>query len=148
MIGNPGPGSVLNVARGYNGAGAPGTILRSVRGELKSDGRLTVHVSGLVIPVTNNSNPVAQFRAALSCEDPSDLTNSQLFFTDLFPATTGIDAGNSDINGRVQLPSTCFAPLVFISSPPSPSNANGVWFAVTGFSPSSFGDHDNDGDDH
>jgi hypothetical protein len=77
----------------------------------------------------------------------SNANNSQLFFTDPFPATTGMDAGNSDIDGRVPLPSTCFAPLVFVTSPATATNANGVWFAVTGFSPGRF-KADNDGDDN
>lgn len=148
MIGDPGPSSSLNIERGFNGAGAPWTILRSASGELRADGRLHVRVRGLVIPTAGNQNPVAQFRAALSCQDPSDASNSQLFFTNLFPATTGVNAGDSDIDGRVQLPDTCFAPLIFVVSPPSASNANGVWFAVTGFSPTSLANHGSNGDDN
>jgi hypothetical protein len=46
MIGNPGPTGSLNMARGYKGPGAPWTILRSARGELRSDGKLRIHVRG------------------------------------------------------------------------------------------------------
>jgi hypothetical protein len=144
MIGDPGSSSSLDVIRGFTGAGAPWAILRSARGELRADGRLDIRVRGLVIPGDGDDNPVAQFRAALSCQDPSDANNSQLFFTNLFPATTGVDAGDSDIQGQVKLPQTCFAPLVFIVSPPSASNPNGVWFAVTGFSPASLVSPDSD----
>jgi hypothetical protein len=144
MVGDPGPSSSLNMERGFAGAGAPWTILRSARGELRSDGTLKIHVSGLVIPppTLNNSNPVAEFRGALSCQDPNNLNNSQIFFTDPFPATMGVGAGNSDIDGHVQLPDRCFAPLIFVTSAASTGNPNGVWFAVTGFSPASFTQND------
>ena len=79
------------------------------------------------------ANPVPQFRAALSCQDPADPNGGQLFFTDLFPATTGDKAGDANIIGRVTLPATCFAPLILIGSPPSSSSPDGAWFAVTGF---------------
>jgi hypothetical protein len=144
MVGNPGPTSSLNTARGFAGPGAPWTILRSARGELRTDGRLKIHVSGLVIPTLNDLNPVAEFRGALSCEDPMNPNGSQLFFTDPFPATTGVGAGNSDIDGQVSLPETCFAPLIFVTSAALPENPNGVWFAVTGFSPASFAGHDDE----
>jgi hypothetical protein len=54
----------------------------------------------------------------------------------------GVDAGNSDIDGHVQLPETCFAPLIFVTSAASTGNPNGVWFAVTGFSPASLTQND------
>jgi hypothetical protein len=43
--------------------------------------------------------------------------------TDPFPATT---TGDSKIEATVSLPSPCFAPIVFVTSP------GGSWFAVTG----------------
>src|SRR3984957_20339962 len=51
MIGNPGSGPA-NVIRGVQGAGAPWVILRSVRGELRTNGRLTILVKGLNIQIT------------------------------------------------------------------------------------------------
>jgi hypothetical protein len=156
MIGDPGPSSSLNTERGFTGAGVPWTILRSARGELRSDGSLKIHVSGLVIPppTLNNSNPSPEFRGALSCQNPDNPNDSLLFFTDPFPATPGVDAGNSDIDGHVQLPDSCFAPLIFVTSSTPIANPNGVdaagfkgavWFAVTGFSPASL-THNDDND--
>jgi len=132
MIGNPGPNDPANVIRGFNGGGAPWAILRSVHGLLRSNGQLIVIVRGLVVAPLG-ANPVPQFRAALSCQDPADPNGGQLFFTGLFPATMGDKAGDANIIGRVTLPATCFAPLILIGSPPSPSSPDGAWFAVTGF---------------
>lgn len=137
MIGNPGNGDPANVIRGFSGAGSPWAVAGAVHGLLRSDGQLIVVVHGLVIASgqLKDQNPVAQFRAALSCQDPTDPTMGQLFFTDLFPATTGGGArtGDSSIVGRLTLPPTCFAPLIFIGSPPSSTSPDGAWFAVTGF---------------
>ena len=50
--------------------------------------------------------------------------------TDPFPATTGpasSGGGNSEFEADVVLPSTCIAPIVFVTS------ATGSWFASTGF---------------
>jgi hypothetical protein len=44
--------------------------------------------------------------------------------TGLFPATP---AGDAEIEERLQLPQTCFAPLVFVTFPTE------AWFAMTGF---------------
>jgi len=43
--------------------------------------------------------------------------------TDNFPATS---TGDSDIEATVEVPSPCFAPIVFVTSP------TGRWFAITG----------------
>jgi hypothetical protein len=43
--------------------------------------------------------------------------------TDAFPATT---TGDSKIEATVTLPSPCFAPIVFVTSP------GDSWFAATG----------------
>jgi hypothetical protein len=96
-------------------------------GTLKTDGSLTVTVRGLVL--TNNTNPVPFFRAALSCQDPANSNNGKLFFTQQFRADSN---GNSDIAGRVSLPSECIAPIILITSPPVMNNFDGFWFAVTG----------------
>lgn len=134
MIGVPGSGPA-NVIRGFQGAGAPWTILRSVRGRLKTDGRLIIVVRGLVIPppTLNNVNPVPFFGAVLSCQDPTDSTKSVLFPAGLFPATTGEGAGDAKIVAKLKLPDQCTAPIILITSPPSVGAPNGVWFAATGF---------------
>jgi hypothetical protein len=144
MIGDPGGSGPANVIRGFQGAGAPWTILRSVNGRLKTDGRLTIIVRGLVIPppTLNNVNPVPFFGAILSCQDPTDSTKSVLFPAGLFPATTGAGAGDANIVAKLKLPDQCTAPIILITSPPSPGAPNGVWFAATGFP--STNDHDKD----
>ena len=125
MIGDPGSGT-RNVIRGYNGPPAP-WVIHSVQGTLKTDGSLTATVRGLVL--TNNTNPVPFFRAAVSCQDPANSNKGLLFFTKTFAADAH---GNSDIAGKVSLPSECEAPIVLITSPPVMNNFDGFWFAVTG----------------
>jgi len=132
MTGNPGKGDPANVIRGLNGGGAPWAILRSAHGVLRSNGQLIVIVRGLVVAGLD-SNPVPQFRAGVSCQDPADPNSGVLFFTNLATATTGKGAGDANIIGRVQLPAHCLAPVVLITSPPSDTSPDGVWFAATGF---------------
>ena len=130
MLGDPGNGTAgdkaKNVIRDYMGPASP-WIIHSVQGTLKTDGSLTVAVRGLVLP--NGTNPVPFFRAALSCQDPTNSTKGKLFFTKPFRADS---AGNSDITGTISLPTHCIAPIVLITSPALPDNFEGFWFAVTG----------------
>jgi hypothetical protein len=130
MIGDPGNATAAakakDVIRGYMGPGSP-WFIKSVQGTLKTDGSLTVMVKGLVL--SNGTNPVPFFRAAVSCQDPADSNKGMLFFTKTFAADA---AGNSDIAGTVKLPSHCIAPIVLITSPAEAGDADGVWFAVTG----------------
>jgi len=130
MIGDPGTGTpadkAKNVIRGYSGPPFP-WLIRSAQGTLKTNGSLTVTVRGLVLP--NGTNPVPFFRAALSCQDPANSTKGKLFFTKTFPADT---KGNSNIAGTVRLPSECIAPIILVTSPSVPGNADGFWFSVTG----------------
>jgi hypothetical protein len=117
-----------NPIRGINGGGLPWTIA-SGSGELKSDGKLEIHVQGLVLAAGANagSNPVGSFRAIVSCLNGDGSINNIL--TDAFPATTGPateGGGNSEIETQVALPGTCIAPLIFVTSP------GGAWFAATG----------------
>jgi len=130
MIGDPGNATAAakakNVIRGYMGPG-PAWFIKSVQGTLKTDGSLTVMVKGLVL--SNGTNPVPFFRAAVSCQDPADANKGMLFFTKTFPADT---AGNSSIAGTVKLPSLCIAPIVLVTSPAAAGDPEGVWFAVTG----------------
>ena len=132
MIGDPGNATPVamkkNVIRGYAGPDSPWVIKTSIHGELKSNGQLEVTVRGLVLP--SGTNPVPFFRAAVSCQDPTDSTKGKLFFTKTFAANT---VGNSTIEGMVKLPTHCIAPIVLVTSPAVPGNANGFWFAVTGW---------------
>ena len=80
-------------------------------------------MEGLVL-ATTGTNPVTSFRALVSCQtvvdDAAAVVNVS---TAAFPATT---TGDSKIAATVSLPSPCFAPIVFVTSP------GGSWFAVTG----------------
>jgi hypothetical protein len=122
-----------NPIRGINGGGLPWQI-ESGRGELSSDGHLEVKVKGLVLldgpPVpeaVQGTNPVATFRAIVSCQTITDgLATVTNVSTDPFPANT---AGDSRIEANVSLPSPCIAPIVFVGPATSATLA---WFAATG----------------
>ncbi len=117
-----------NPIRGINGGGLPWT-LSSASGELKASGRLEIKVEGLVLAAGANagSNPIASFRAIVSCLAGDG--SIQNVTTDPFPATTGpasSGGGNARIETTVILPQPCIAPIIFVTSP------GGAWFAVTG----------------
>ncbi len=129
MIGNSGPfsGRMGAPIQGVPPAGAPWR-LRSAEGSLDQEGNLEVHVRGLVLTSTG-TNPVDHFRAVISCLtiDTAGKAAVKTARTDLFPAT--VPGGDSDIETTVKLPSPCFVPLVFVTSP------GGAFFAVTGVQP-------------
>ena len=115
--------------RGLAGGGLPWQIEKA-QGELRSDGRLEVRVEGLVLarkaPVPPNlqgTNPIPQFRAIVSCLTPAQPIDGENVATDPFPASP---QGDARFKGTVQLPDSCVAPIVFVTSP-----AN-QWFAATG----------------
>ena len=120
-----------NPIRTVPGGGLP-WIITSGNGSLTRDGKVLIHVRGLVLadqaPVPPNlqgTNPIPDFNVIVSCQtigagDTATITNVS---TGLFPAST---AGNSDINARVKLPQPCIVPIVFVGNP-----AFG-WFAATG----------------
>jgi hypothetical protein len=120
-----------NPIRTVPGGGLPWMISAGT-GSLKSDGRLLVHVRGLVLadqppvpPALQGTNPIPDFRAIVSCQSISaggtaTITNVS---TAQFPAST---TGNADIKATVSLPHPCIAPIVFVTSP------GGMWFAATG----------------
>ncbi len=115
--------------RGINGGGIPWTIAQG-HGTLSASGHLEIEVEGLVLAAGTNagSNPSATFRALVSCVNPDGTFTNVL--SSAFPATTGqasAGGGNSEIETDVSLPSTCIAPIVFVTS------ATGSWFASTGF---------------
>jgi hypothetical protein len=122
-----------NPIRGIAGGGLP-WILTSGRGSLRTDGRLTVRVRGLVladqapVPVQlRGKNPFADFRAVVSCQsigagNTATVTNVS---TANFRANA---AGDSLIRTTVKLPRPCIAPIVFVTGPAGTD----VWFAVTG----------------
>lgn len=146
MVGVPRPftGST-HAIRGIAGGGAP-WVVDEAEARLDVDGELRIEVEGLVLdpddPVVigfglAGVNPVPFFRGALSClsVDASGAAVTVNLFTDLFPATTGLGAGDSEIREELSgIPSPCIAPIVFVTSP------GGSWFAASGFSLGSSGD--------
>jgi hypothetical protein len=117
-----------NPIRGINGGGLPWT-LSSVKGELKSSGKLEIQVQGLVFAAGPNvgKNTVPNFRAIVSCLKSDGSVENVV--SELFPATLGaaVDGGgNAKIETTLALPQPCIAPLVFVTSP------NEAWFAATG----------------
>ena len=119
-----------NPIRGVPGAGAPWAIGDS-EADLRSDGRLQIEVNGLVLAAgpLAGTNPIANFDAVVSCQTTVDgaaaVSNVR---TESFPAST---AGDAEFEGNVDLPTPCFAPIVFVAIP----GANGApdrWLAVTG----------------
>ena len=112
--------------RNINGGGVPWT-LTGAKGKLRTNGHLVITVDGLVLASTL-SNPVAAFRATVSCLT-ADNQISNATTTATFPATTGLaSAGGGDamIDAFVDLPDPCIAPIVFVTS------GTGSWFASTG----------------
>jgi hypothetical protein len=116
-----------NPIRGVPGGGLPWAIDEG-EGMLRVDGTLEVEVEGLVLAAGDavGTNPIANFRAIVSCQTIDEVTGRAAVEnvpTGLFPASL---AGDSKIEATVDLPSPCFAPIVFVTSP------GGAWFAVTG----------------
>ncbi len=111
--------------RGLNGAPGPWVVQRA-NGQLNANGRLEVHVRGLIIPAPLlGRNPIPFFRAVVSCHSVDSGGNAIIanVQTDPFPATP---TGDADIEQQLTLPSPCVAPIVFVTSP------NLIWLAVTG----------------
>jgi hypothetical protein len=126
MVGNHGPFiGGQNLIRGVPAGGAPWVVQEAAVGQLKQDGQLDVEVRGLVLESTR-MNPVPNFRGLVSClsiGDDGEVTTVNISTED-FPADPD---GNSTITSTVELPSPCFAPIIFVTSPA------GAWFAITGF---------------
>lgn len=126
-----------NPIRGIPGGGLPWEIDRA-KGTLGADGRFSVKVKGLVLarraPVPaalQGTNPVPTFKAIVSCLTTSStgVAETVNVSTQLVPATT---TGDAKIKATLALPSPCFAPIVFVASPPNAAAPDGAWFAVTG----------------
>lgn len=115
-----------NPIRGVAGGGLP-WALQSARGELRSNGKLEIRVSGLVFAAGPNTgvNTVPNFRAIVSCQSISDQGEATIVnrSTDNFPASS---AGDAYIEAMIELPTPCIAPIIFVTSP------GGAWFAATG----------------
>jgi len=120
-----------NAIRGVPGGGIPWTLAEA-KGELRTDGRIRVRVRGLVLAegARAGTNPIAEFKAIVSCLTPAvDGTGALVASivnrsTNTFPASP---EGDSEIEDVVSLPAPCIAPIVFVTSP------TGAWFSATGF---------------
>ena len=115
----------VNPIRGVNGGGLPWR-LDSGNVDLRSDGRLKVEVEGLVLAagVNEGTNPIPSFKAIVSCQTIQNgaavVSNVE---TGLVSAST---AGDAEIDTSIPLPSPCYGPIVFVTSP------TGAWFAASG----------------
>jgi len=120
-----------NAIRNIPGGGIPWTLTEG-KGELRTNGRIEVRVRGLVLAegARAGTNPIAEFKAIVSCLTPMTEGTGNLVVatvnrsTNTFPATP---TGDADIEDAVNLPTPCIAPIVFVTSP------TGSWFAATGF---------------
>src|SRR4029453_6163349 len=113
-----------NPIRGINGGGLPWQI-DAGKGQLSTSGKLEVKVRGLVLleaaPVPEalqGTNPVANFQAVVSCLTPTDggVTTVNVA-TALSPASP---SGDAKITAHLDLPSPCFAPIVFVGPSGTP----------------------------
>lgn len=123
----------MNPIRMVPGGGLPWMITAGT-GSLTRDGRLQIHVRGLVLADSSavpaklrGVNPIADFEAIVSCQS---ITGGMATVTNVttrpFPASM---RGNANIRARVKLPEPCIAPIVFVASGVAPA---GAWFAATG----------------
>jgi hypothetical protein len=125
MVGVSGPFTgATNPIRGIGGGGVP-WVISVGKGELKANGKLEIKVRGLIIPTTG-TNPAPSFRGVVSCMiiDGTGAPGNLNVSTGDFPATP---AGDANIEEVLDLPTSCFAPIIFVT------NSAGRWFAVTGF---------------
>ena len=134
MVGVPKPYTgATNAIRGIPGGGLP-WVVRAATGELKSNGKLEVKVVGLVFDPNDpdviargigGTNTIPNFKAIVSClsRDADGNPTTVNVSTDPFPASP---TGNAKIETRVDLPTPCIAPIIFVTSP------TGAWFAVAG----------------
>ena len=102
--------------RGIKGGGLP-WVITSGSGTVSHKGVVDVTVTGLVIPVLGNRNPVPFFKATVSCLGPTGVTNVS---TGNFPASA---AGDAHIQAMIDLPHPCKQPIIFVAAP------TGQWFA-------------------
>jgi hypothetical protein len=101
-------------------------VLRSGEARLRSDGRLTVRIRGLVIPIApfnGTAGPVKMVSASLYCggsSTPVGTSNSVPLSTD----------GDARITATFGLPAKCQIPALLIH----PNGGNSVYIASSGFS--------------
>ncbi len=116
-----------NPIRGVNGGGVAWTLARG-EAELDENGVLRVEVERLVLAAGGSagSNPFSTFRAILSCLTAGTTTPVNLV-TAPFAVTTGVGGGTGETEQQLNVPSPCFAPIVFVTNP-----VGTAWFAISG----------------
>jgi hypothetical protein len=133
MFGNHAPFiGAAGAIRGVTAAPLP-WMIKSVEGELDTNGQLDIDVDGLVlandpsVPANlRGTNPVPFFAGVVSCLTTSNgVVATANVITANFTAT--MPSGTAHIRQKLVLPQPCVAPVVFVTSP-----NGGVWFAVTG----------------
>ena len=130
LAGVTAPYTGANPIRGLTGGGLPWEIA-DANGSVRADGRVKVEVEGLVLarraPVPTNlqgTNPIPRFGAIVSClTTVGGAATTANLATSTAPASS---AGDAELDTTVNLPSPCFAPIVFVTTP------GGAWLAVSG----------------
>jgi len=124
-----------NAIRGVAGDELPWEIDGGVHGRLTADGRLMLHVRGLVFthdsevpPELQGTNDETQFRALVSCLT-EDATGHVVTVNTTSAGFAATPSGDSRIDAKLALPEECIAPIVFILA-----GSEDKWFAVTGVS--------------
>jgi hypothetical protein len=117
-----------NAIRGVPGGGAPWAIA-DAEIRVRESGRVDVEVEGLVIgpggpAAVLGTNPVPLQKVIVSC---LSIANGLPTTVNVSSETFNVDNdGDGEARVHVDLPSPCFAPIVFVAS------AGGSWFAVSG----------------
>lgn len=127
MVGNDVTGT-RGTLRGQDAIGAPWRVDRG-EARLNEEGELRVEVKGLVLQSTG-LNPIAEFKAILSCLTDSEDALPTLVTVNLSTALFPASRPEGDVEIREELdgiPSPCYAPIVFVT------NAAGRWAAISGF---------------
>jgi hypothetical protein len=105
--------------------GAAPWVLRSGEARLRSDGRLSVSIRGLVIPIApfnGTTGPVTTVDASLYCGDnPTPVGTSASV-----PISTD---GNARISATFTLPAKCLIPALLIH----PNGSAALYIAASGF---------------
>jgi hypothetical protein len=91
---------------------------------LDGDGRLRVEVRDLILPKLGNPGRVTSVSASLVCGGAG---GAVLDTTDAVPLSAD---GNAEIESRINIPSTCFGPVVLVRA--VFNGKPGPWIASTG----------------
>jgi hypothetical protein len=123
IIGRP-VGAAVAI-RGVSAGGAPWVVSQG-HTHVNAAGQVGVEVKGLLITGTGTANdgttgPVHSIAASVTCEG----TVPVIVSTDAVPLSAD---GDAHLEQRVDLPSTCLAPIVLVRA----NSATGPWIAASG----------------